>query len=160
MHNLNFIWVRQCNVNCRGNPSQVLHLCLARHFSDGLYSNTGRYHFGSVCFSVCSCIGSSAATNRTGLRMARETGTSSPNWLLCLCLVLIIICLDGAVDAATTSPGTMTHHVPGANENQYIVTYILACYKYLALSFFVFCEKLNDLLVTVQKNKNLIFIHI
>lgn len=113
MHNLYFIWVWQCHVDCGGDPSQVFNFRLARHFSDGLDSDTGRYHLGRVRFGVRSCAGGSAAPRSTGLRVAGETGTSSPDWLLRLCLVLIVICLDGAVNAATASPGPMTHHVPG-----------------------------------------------
>lgn len=96
----------------------MLHFCLAGHFPDGLDGDTGGYHLGGIGFGVSGCCGcgSIAAAGRTGLRVPRETGTSSADWLLCLSLVLVIVRLDGAVNAATAPPGAMTHHVPGDGE--------------------------------------------
>lgn len=118
MHNLYFIWVWYCHMDCWGDPSKVLHFCLARHISDGLDGNTGRYHLGSVSFGVSSCGGGIAAAGSIGLRVPGETGTSSADRLLRLSLVLVVVCLDGAVNTAATPPGAMTHHVPGGGEKQ------------------------------------------
>lgn len=90
----------------------MLHFCLTGHFSDGLDGDARGNNLWRVSFGVGRGGGSTGA-GATGLSVSGVARTSSADRLLRLSLVLVVVCLDGAVDAATAPPAAVAHHVSG-----------------------------------------------